>query len=445
MKHQSRFPSDEFYTNACTYYNKEIQKFKSEIWTNLRKLGIRFIVLATYLVLGSLLFFYIEHCYHVVPAPAHRLLEKGFYQLCNKVNTSRTTQNSEQNENISSSGISLEQLMNTTSSSSLFEQEIRTICGDVLKQVPQYRCDLSFDNFMRWMEYVITVAFTIGYGYVVCHSSTGKIATIFYTLPAIAVTIRFYACAGEILAALTNILILKFELKCLKRTYIQYLRGKTVSLLVILSIMFWALIVVANIPLMGPAEGTLLDYIYMSFMTLTTIGFGDFSYSFHHSIEKPHVFISTFILYILAVGALASVFTELSQVGNKPELENDVKGMHEIKNMLKQRHHSNKKSTTKSRDSKKTIERLSPIGREQNKQNVIGREFDKQYAIGQGKNNEDYVIPFSFLNTNNDVRPADSDRRQCLEEIRRDMDMRCQRVTETELYIGCNKGSGVCY
>ena len=163
MKHQSRFHSDEFYTNACRYYNREIQNFQKEIWTNLRKLGIRFIVLVTYLVLGSLLFFYIEHCYHVVSASVHRPLEKGFYQLCNKINSSRTTPTSEQNENTSFSLASQilpsEQLENAPS---LFQQELRTICEDVLQKVPEYTCDLSFDNFMRWMEYVITVAFTIG-------------------------------------------------------------------------------------------------------------------------------------------------------------------------------------------------------------------------------------------------------------------------------------------
>ena len=125
----------------------------------------------------------------------------------------------------------------------------------------------------------------------VCHSSTGKILTIIYSLPAICITIRFYACVGEIFTSLTKIFFLKIELDLLKRTTVNHLERKTLLTLIFLSLLFWFLIVIANIPLMKKLD--IIDIVYISFITLTTIGFGDYLYSFDESLQLPHVFIFT--------------------------------------------------------------------------------------------------------------------------------------------------------
>lgn len=88
-------------------------------------------------------FFYIEQCYHVVPTPIERPLEKAFLQICNKLN--RTTPLVKDN---------------TTIDNNSAYNELRKICEQNI--IPSYTCHLNMESSVRWIEYGVTVAFTIG-------------------------------------------------------------------------------------------------------------------------------------------------------------------------------------------------------------------------------------------------------------------------------------------
>ena len=146
------FATEEEYQNhkQC---RSDIKKHKQEIQANFRVLGVTFIMWIAYLVVGSLIFFYIEQCYHVVPAPIGRPLEKAFLEICDKLNTTLkmiTTADAQNNAT---------NKMNVTNETNAYH-EFRKICEQNI--IPSYRCDLDVESFVRWIEYVVTIAFTIG-------------------------------------------------------------------------------------------------------------------------------------------------------------------------------------------------------------------------------------------------------------------------------------------
>ena len=71
---------------------KEAAKnYTSGIKTNLKKFGITSIVNITFLCLGSLLFFYIEHCYDVVPQPGNCFESaKTLHHICSNIKITRS-------------------------------------------------------------------------------------------------------------------------------------------------------------------------------------------------------------------------------------------------------------------------------------------------------------------------------------------------------------------
>ena len=75
-----------------------------------------------------------------------------------------------------------------------------------------------------------------------------------------------------------------------------------------------------------------LDAVYFTFVTLTTIGFGDFNYNFRKHAEKPYFFLVVAIIFLLGLGLVASVVasavevlltTEQTEINMLPE-SNDV-------------------------------------------------------------------------------------------------------------------------
>ena len=59
--------------------------------------------------------------------------------------------------------------------------------------------------------------------------------------------------------------------------------------------------------------------MYFTFVTLTTIGFGDFNYEFMKYAEKPYFFLVLAIIFLLGLGLVASVVSSMAEILSSTE------------------------------------------------------------------------------------------------------------------------------
>lgn len=124
--------------------------YKTRLWKDVKYNLQRFLVVGIgnllILMLGSLIFFYIEHCRDEKPPKNLNIGEKSFIQICNDPN--------------------LQKAYNKTHSSnetSIFLKNIVNLCGKNKQLVLDVReCKLTVLEWYRWMEYTFSVSFTLG-------------------------------------------------------------------------------------------------------------------------------------------------------------------------------------------------------------------------------------------------------------------------------------------
>ena len=113
-----------------------------ELYQSARKYFVPFIKLYiisnAYLVAGSFLFIYIEHCYEVVPVQLTSL-ENGFNELCSNLNEMKS------------------EPYNVT-----LVERMRTICNKTKIGPEPILCEYTPNTFSKWISYAISIGFTIG-------------------------------------------------------------------------------------------------------------------------------------------------------------------------------------------------------------------------------------------------------------------------------------------
>ena len=142
-----------------------IAVFKAKLWKEVKYNMIRFLVYGVVnlalLMLGGLGFFYVEHCRDEKIPKNLSTGEGSFIQICN--NLSKMLHNG---TTIASNFInSLTNNSNTTVSLELkyFLDNIQSTCIQNKAEVlDERKCEITILEWFKWMEYTMTVAFTIG-------------------------------------------------------------------------------------------------------------------------------------------------------------------------------------------------------------------------------------------------------------------------------------------
>jgi len=112
-----------------------------------------------------------------------------------------------------------------------------------------------------------------GYGYITPQTAAGQMLCIFVSLLGIPITMLTLKSAGELIAELANTIVTRFEKKILKKEEPQ--KVKTKSAVILFS--FMVLLIVGNGLLSTLLQGwTFVQGVYYWFVTLSTIGFGDY-------------------------------------------------------------------------------------------------------------------------------------------------------------------------
>ena len=96
---------------------------------------------------------------------------------------------------------------------------------------------------------------------------------IFVALPGIPITMLALKSIGEVMAYCVNTFVTKFEKKLLKRADPKQVETKSANILFMLMVV---LIVINSLFMTPLTEWGLLERMYFWFITLTTIGFGDY-------------------------------------------------------------------------------------------------------------------------------------------------------------------------
>ena len=112
-----------------------------------------------------------------------------------------------------------------------------------------------------------------GYGYITPQTAAGQMLCIFVSLFGIPITLLTLKSAGELIAELANTIVTRFEKKILKRE--EPKQVKTKSAVILFS--FMVLLIVVNGLLSTLLQSwTFVQGVYCWFVTLSTIGFGDY-------------------------------------------------------------------------------------------------------------------------------------------------------------------------
>lgn len=142
---------------------KDIKQITKQIKTELRTNGkkcISYIILQqSYMMLGALMFFYVEECYFKVQSPEnkhnpciqlcsgiHKLNQSGY--LINSISTNAST--TTHNESLKTI---FQKMMNNCQIGECKESNIQQF---------QKRCELDRVGFVTWSVYTFTVIYTIG-------------------------------------------------------------------------------------------------------------------------------------------------------------------------------------------------------------------------------------------------------------------------------------------
>ncbi|XP_078359127.1 potassium channel subfamily K member 15-like [Oculina patagonica] len=128
-------------------------------------------------------------------------------------------------------------------------------------------------TFFTALDFVLHALTTIGYGYIAPQTPSGQMLCIFVSLVGIPITLLALKSVGELIAKLVNGIVITFERKILKRAEPKQVETKSAVILFLLMVL---LIVVNGLLAMEQKDWTFVEGVYFWFVTLSTIGFGDY-------------------------------------------------------------------------------------------------------------------------------------------------------------------------
>jgi len=217
--------------------------------------------------------------------------------------------------------------------------------------------------------------------------------TIVYSIPSIALGMSLYLSAGHIVTALTQTSVLLF--------YNEYMGKKldkkafsvhVMVLQTVVTLVVWMVFSVVSMYSSFRPIDRFLDGVYFAFLTISTVGFGDFSYSSEAALNTNFLLWALHaVLFCVGTGAIASIIgsiNELIENGNikVPKCcrnnKDDILGLTE---MLKQ--------------TKPDFLTLNPTALKELRDNTARSERGKE----SGKNGEDFCSVTSTSSTESAV------------------------------------------
>lgn len=115
--------------------------------------------------------------------------------------------------------------------------------------------------------------FPLGYGTITPKTEEGQIVTIFYGLIGIPLTLLTLKAMGSYYNSIMLKMITAIETKCLKRNHVKNIEMKVVFCNMFVTLIYLLISALASV---GTDKYTYGQSVYVWFITMTTVGFGDF-------------------------------------------------------------------------------------------------------------------------------------------------------------------------
>ena len=160
----------------------------------------------------------------------------------------------------------------------------------------------------------------IGYGNTVPQSVMGKALTMVYALIGIPLTSAAMIYVGRVITLAIKLLLVTIE-ECLRKNTISKLKIKAACVEVFLCLLNLYILSLYQ-HLTGLRNYSFFDAVYFSFITITTIGFGDiqFDQTYYYNIEQYEIwaiyfidmglFLTNFALFASIIDSFASWYME---------------------------------------------------------------------------------------------------------------------------------------
>ncbi|XP_066935446.1 potassium channel subfamily K member 2-like [Clytia hemisphaerica] len=273
------------------------QKEFKELKKNLKKLLFNYMKcllgLTIFECACAYLFYYVEHCSHVTPR-GYTGSEGVVLRACAMTNHPKYNR----------------------TESNMLRNDLMTFCEEELGKIEAKRtrkCNLTASAFSEWFDFVYITALTIGYGNTVPYSAVGKILTIVLSIPLIGMTGINLTYAGDLIVTLTKVVMVKFERSFYHRKSVKICAKKVCVVQFMLLLLVWILFAWCAYYVQRPRLAP-IDAIYFVYVTLTTIGYGD--YYFPVDMRVKHVALSIIVTLLLtvAMATLASVITSIAEI-----------------------------------------------------------------------------------------------------------------------------------
>ena len=148
------------------------------------------------------------------------------------------------------------------------------------------------------------------------YSDLGKIMTIIYAIPTIALGMSLYLSAGHIVTAFTQTTVLLFYNEYLgKKLERKSFSIQVMTVQTILTLMVWMIFSLVSMYSANQEIDRFIDGVYFAFLTISTVGFGDFSYSSERAFNtNPLIWVIHAVLFCVGTGAIASIIGSINEL-----------------------------------------------------------------------------------------------------------------------------------
>ena len=171
-------------------------------------------------------------------------------------------------------------------------------------------------HFYYLKSYIPLLLLFTGFGRVFPRSDLGKMMTIVYSIPSIALGMSLYLSAGHIVTALTQTSVLLFYNKYMGRKLDKKVFSVHVMVLqTVLTLVVWMIFSVVSMYSSFKPIDRFLDGVYFAFLTISTVGFGDFSYSSEAALNVSFfLWVLHAILFCVGTGSIASIIGSINEL-----------------------------------------------------------------------------------------------------------------------------------